>query len=230
MAEVKQVRPQAESDVVVDRARDIWSKNGRTIIIACAAVILLGGGYLAYKYLVKVPKEQKAQESIWKAQNYFQEDSLNQALKGDRQFPGFEKIASQYSGTDAGNLADYYVGALALKSGDNNKAVQHLKDFSTSAKQIQARAYKLLGDAYSNLGKNSDALSNYKKAAHEFEADRDGSAEYLFVAAFFADRVVNDKKEAIDLYKELQRKYPHSQYGLEADKYLAQAGVYKTEE
>jgi predicted negative regulator of RcsB-dependent stress response len=230
MAEVKQVRHQTEGDVVIDRARDIWSKNGRTIIIACAAVILLGGGYLAYKYLVKAPKEQKAQEAIWKAQNYFEQDSVKQALNGDRQFAGFEKIASQYSGTDAGNLADYYAGALALKTGDNNKAVQHLKDFSTGAKQIQARAYKLLGDAYANLGKNSDALSNYKKAAHEFENDREGSAEYLFIAAYFADRVANDKKEAIDLYKELQKKYPRSQFGAEADKFLAQAGIYKTEE
>ena len=88
----------------------------------------------------------------------------------------------------------------ALKLGDYNKAMKYLKDFSTDAHQVQARAYKLLGDAYANLGKNADALDNYKKAAHEFKSDRQGSAEYLYFAAYFADRVMNDKKQATELY------------------------------
>ena len=41
---------------------------------------------------------------------------------------------------------------------------------------------------------------------------------------------MNDKKQAIELYKELVKKYPETARGVEADKYLAQAGVYKTEE
>jgi tetratricopeptide (TPR) repeat protein len=229
MAEVKQVRRNTESDTVVDRARDFWSRYGRIITISSVAIILVGGGWLAYKYLVQAPKEKKAAEAIWKAQTYFEQDSLKLALSGDRQFPGMEKIADQYSGTKSGNLADFYAGALALKSGDNNKAVKHLKDFETDADQVQARAYKLLADAYANLGKNADALSNYKKAAREFEEDEQGSAEYLFLAAYFADRVMNDKKEAVELYKEVLKKYPRTQFRNEALRYLAQAGEYKTD-
>src|SRR5206468_3265814 len=148
------------------------------------------------------------------------QDSVKLALSGSNQFAGFEKIASQYGGTKAGNLAKFYAGALALQSGDNNKAVKYLGDFSTNAPQTQARAYKLLADAYAGLGKNSEALDNYKKAAHEFEKDRPTSAEYLYLAAYFADRVANNKKEAIDLFKELKQKYSDSQFGLEADKFL----------
>jgi predicted negative regulator of RcsB-dependent stress response len=230
MAEVKQVHHKNESDLVVERARDFWSRNGRTIMIACAAVIVLVGGWLAYKYLIKEPKEQKASEAIWKAEDYFAQDSLKKALSGDGQFAGFDKVISQYGGTSSAELARYYAGVIALKQGDNNKAVNDLKDFSTDAKQVQARAYKLLGDAYANLGKNSDALASYKKAGHEFEKDQQASAEYLFIAAYFADRVLNDKKQAIELYKEVFKKYPNSQFGFDAEKYLAQAGVYKTED
>ncbi len=229
MTEVKHVRQKVENDPF-DRARDFWSKYGRTVTIASLAIILIGGGYLAWKYLIKEPKERKAADAIWKAQDYFERDSIKQALSGDRQFPGFEKVSSQYAGTTSANLANYYSGVLALKSGDNNKAVKYLKDFSTSAHQVQARAYKLLGDAYANLGKNAEALSNYKKAAYEFEADRQGSAEYLYFAAFFADRVMNDKKQAVELYKELVKNYRDSQFKDEAEKYLAQSGVYTTEE
>jgi predicted negative regulator of RcsB-dependent stress response len=228
--EKKQVHRKSESTHPADRARDFWTNYSRPILIACGAVILLGGGWLAYKYLIKAPKEAKASEALWKAEQYFEQDSIQKTLKGDGQSPSAEKVASEYSGTAAGNLADFYAGSMALKAGENDKAVKHLKDFSTDAKQIQARAYKLLGDAYANLGKNADAFNAYKKAAHEFEKDQTASAEYLFFAAYFADRVMNDKKGAIELYKELVQKYQGTQYGPDAQKYLAQAGVYNAEE
>lgn len=226
MAEVKHVRNKAEHDVVVNRTNDFWTRYSRPLMIAGGAIILLAGGWLAYKYLIKAPKEAKANEAIWRAQMNFELDSLQKAMKGDGQAAGFEKVASQYGGTAAGNLAHFYTGAAALRTGDNDKAVKHLKDFSTDAKQIQARAYKLLGDAYANQGKTADALSSYKKAAHEFEKDQVLSAQYLFLAAYYADRVANNKKEATDLYQEIVKKYPGSGQENEAKKYLAQLGVY----
>lgn len=231
MAEVKhQVRHKSENEQVIDRAKDFWSKYGKMITIVAGAIIILGGGWLAYKYLIVQPKEQKAADAIWKAEDYFAQDSLQKALKGDGQFPGFEKVASQYKGTDAGELANFYAGVAALKTGDNNAAIKYLKAFDTDAKQIQARAYKLLGDAYANAGKNSDAFSSYKKAAREFEEDESNTADYLLTAAYFADRVLNNKKEAEELYRELKEKYANTQAGSEADKYLAQLGIYKVED
>lgn len=231
MAEVKhQVRHKSENEEIIDRAKDFWAKYGKITTIIALAVIVLGGGYLVYKYMVVQPKEQKAEEAIWHAQDYFAQDSLDKALKGDGQSAGFEKIASQYKGSEAGELANYYVGVIALKQGDNNKAIKYLKAFSTNAHQIQARAYKLLGDAYANAGKNADALSSYRKAAHEFEKDKINSSDYLMMAAYFADKVMNDKKQAEELYKEIRQKYPNTQAGDEADKYLAQLGVYNADE
>jgi predicted negative regulator of RcsB-dependent stress response len=231
MAEVKhQVRHTSENEQVIERAKDFWAKYGKTTTIVALAIIILGGGWLAYKYMVVQPKQQKAEDAMWRAQDYFAQDSLEKALKGDGQSAGFEKIASQYSGTDAGELANYYVGVIALKQGDNNKAIKALKAFNTDAHRVQARAYKLLGDAYANAGKNSDALSSYKKAASEFEKDKMNSSEYLMMAAYFADRVLNDKKQAEELYKEIVEKYPNSQAGDDAGKYLAQMGIYKVDE
>ncbi|GAC1418948.1 MAG: hypothetical protein NVS9B7_20200 [Flavisolibacter sp.] len=229
MSEVKQVPHRTENELAVERARDFWAKYGTTIMAVSAAIIILGGGYLIYKYMVKEPKEVKAHEAIFRAEQFFQQDSLKMALKGDGQYPGFEKIISQYSGTEASNLAKYYAGSIYLKMGENAKAAKYLSEFSTSAKQIQARAYKLTGDAYANLGKNADAFSAYKKAGRQYEEDDVNSSEYLFMAAYFADRVLNDKKQAIELYKELKKKYPNTQFGFEADKYLAQAGVYNAD-
>ncbi|MGE5518438.1 MAG: tetratricopeptide repeat protein [Candidatus Dadabacteria bacterium] len=226
MAEVKHARQKTESEVVVERARDFWTRYGKIVTIISAAIIVIVGGYLFYKNFVKAPQEKKAAEAMFRAEEFFRSDSLKLAVNGDGMNPGFEKIISQYGGTAAGNLAKFYAGSAYLKLGDYNKAVKYLKDFNTDAKQVEARKFKLLGDAYAEQGKNSDALDSYKKSAHEFEDDEASASEALFMAAYLADRVMKDKKQAIDLYKELKKKYSRTQYGFEADKYLAQAGVY----
>jgi TolA-binding protein len=148
------------------------------------------------------------------------------ALNGDGINAGFLRIIKNYDGTRAANLAKFYAGDIYLKQGNYSNSVKYLKDFSTDAKQVQARGYKLLGDAYAEQGKNSDALSNYKKAAHHFEKDEENSSEYLFIAAYFADRVMKNQKEAIGLYQELKKKYSKTQRGYDVDKYLSQLGVY----
>lgn len=226
MAETKTVSHYTQNHQTFDRAKDFWDKYNRIIIIICAAIIILGGAYLAYKYLYLQPMEVKAADAISRAEEYYRADSLKTALNGDGMNPGFIKIIDKYGSTEAGNTAKFYAGASALKLGDYGKAVTYLKDFHTDAKQIQARAYKLLADAYAEQGKNGEALDNYKKAAHTFEADDFNSSEYLFMAAYFADRVQKNQKEAIDLFKELKNKYPQTEKGFEADKYLAQLGVY----
>ena len=226
MAETKQVAERNTNQKVVEKAKDFWGRNSKIVLIASAAIIIFCGGYLAYKYLVKGPKEDKAVEAMFKAEEYYRLDSLNVALNGDGINAGFLKIIKNYNGTRAGNLAKFYAGDIYLKQGNYSNAVKYLKDFSTDSKQIQARAYKLLGDAYAEQGKNADALDAYKKAAHYFEKDDDNSSEYLFMAAYFADRVMKNQKEAIDLFKELKEKYSKTQRGFEAEKYLAQLGVY----
>lgn len=229
MAEVKSARPKTESEAVVDRAKDFWSRFGKIITIAFGAVIVVVGGFLIYKNFVQGPKEKKGYDAIFKAQEYYGQDSLDKALNGDGQFPGFEKVISQYGGTDAGELAKFYAGSIYLKKGAFDKAIKYLKDFSTDAPQIQARAYKLLGDAYAEQGKGKDAIGYYKKAASRFEEDDNASSEALFLAAYLADKVLNDKPQAIELYKEVKTKYSQTQWGFEADKYLAAAGVYNVE-
>ncbi|MCZ2460484.1 MAG: tetratricopeptide repeat protein [Chitinophagales bacterium] len=213
-------------EVIIAKAKDFWDKYSKPVSYVAIAIIVLVGGYFSYKNFIVKPKNEKAADAMFKAEEYYRIDSVNLALNGDGQYPGFLSVISKYGGTDAANLAHFYAGSCYLKLGDDANAVKYLKDFSTDAKAVQARAYKLLGDAYADMGKNSDALNYYKKAARHFTDDQANSAESLFMAAYFADRVMKDSKEAISLYKELKDKYPSTQQGMDADKYLAQLGVY----
>ena len=237
MAVKKQEVHADPNQLVVERAKDFWTRYNKPLMIVCAVIILVGGGYLAYKKFYKQPKEDQASEALYKAESYHRNallspnpDSLIKlALNGDGANVGFLRIISKYKGTDAANLAQLYTGESYLLLNDNANAVKYLKDFSTDSKFFQARAYKLLGDAYADQGKLKDALDYYKKAAHHFKEDADNSSEALFLAAYLAQTKLNDKKEAIELFKELKQDFLNTQRGQEADKYLARLGVYSTE-
>jgi len=226
MADKKQVQDSEQSEVIIAQAKDFWTRNSKWILGVGTILVLAVGGWFFYKNFVVKPKEEKAAELMWKAEEYFRMDSSRLALNGDGQNPGFLSIISKYGGTDAGNLANYYAGVCYLKQNDNQNAVKYLKKFDSDAKQIQQRAYKLLGDAYGDLGNNKEAMEYYKKAAHHFEADKQSSAEALGMAAYFAEKMVKDQKEAIALYTELKKKFPNTDEGRAADKYLGRLGVY----
>lgn len=226
MSEKKNVKDVQANEEVLDKAQDLWTRYSKPIIVVGAVIVLLVAGFFVYKNMIQKPKETKAADAMFKAEEYYRKDSINQALNGDGQNPGFLRIISRYSGTDAANLAHFYAGSCYIKLNDNANAIKHLKDFSTDAKQVQQRAYKLLGDASADMGKNAEALDYYKKAGRHFEEDDQSSAEALFMAAYLADRVLKNQKEAIALYKELKEKYPNTKYGFDAENYLAQLGVY----
>lgn len=226
MSDKNIVMNQDSGEAVIAKAKDFWTKYGKVLTISSLVVILGIGGWYAYKSFIKAPKVAKSNDAIFKAEEYFRMDSINLALNGDGIHPGFLKVSKEYSGTDAGNLANYYAGACYIKLNENQKAIDYLKKFSTSSKLVQARAYKLMADAYGDLGKTKEAFDYYKKAGHEYEKDIYGSAEYLSMAAYLAQRVLNDPKSATELYKEIKDKFPNTQQAYDADNYLAQMGVY----
>lgn len=224
MAETTIVRDE-NVDVAV-KAKDFWTRNSKVILGVGLVLLLAVGGFYVYKHFFQGPKEEKAADAMFKAEYYFRSDSLQLALNGDGQNKGFLKIISDFGGTKAGNLAKFYAGCIYLKLDDNANAVKYLKDFDTDAKQIQQRAYLLLGDAYADQGKTSDALEYYKKSGHHFEEDVPASADALFRGAYLAQRVIKDNDEAIKLYKEIKEKFPNTAQASDADNYLAQMGVY----
>jgi tetratricopeptide (TPR) repeat protein len=231
MAEVKHTTaPIAPEHKTVDKTQEFWSKYSKPASIGLLAIIVLVGGYLAYNSFIKEPKEQKAEEAIFRAEEYFRMDSLDKALNGDGISQGFLKIISRYSGSEAANRAEFYAGTIYLKKGDFKNAIKHLEEFSTGVEQLEARKLALLADATSELGFSSNnnsekekAAELYTKAANTFPKDDVNSSEYLFRAGYLYESL-GKKKEAIAAYKKLKENYPTSQHGFEIDKYLARLG------
>lgn len=225
--DVKQVPEQpvvkSTEEKVVDSARDFWGKNNKVITYVLAGLVVVVGGYFAYKNFYKSPAEAKATEAIWKAEDYYRQDSFQLALNGDGVNAGFLRAITKYSGTKAANLSKFYAGACYMQLGDFNNAIKHLKDFSTSQVEVKLRATGLLGDAYSELGKKQEAIDQYKKAGTLFDKDDVNSPEYLFRAAML-NQELGKNKEAIELLHTIKDKYPRSQRAADVDKYLGKLG------
>lgn len=217
----------------VEKAKDFWAKYSKPIMVLGAAIILLGGGWLAYKNLYVLPNEEKAAEIIFPAekifdkmaQTGFNKDSINLVLNGATgSFSGVLNVISKYSGTAAGNRAHFIAGACYLHGKDFNNAIKHLKDFSTSATQIQTAAYTMLGDAYSEIkDKSADAFEYYTKAATLNTKDEFMTSESLFKAALYAESI-GKTKEAIEFFQKIKNEYPKSSHSNDIDKYLARLG------
>ncbi len=225
----------------LERVKGFWENYSKQIVYIGSAIIILIAAWYIYKNFVVAPKETKASELIFPAENLFgkmasgsfSKDSVNITLNGGeldgKKVTGLLKIASQYGGTAAGNRANYMIGASYLHIGDFAKALTYLEDFDgKGATQVQSKAYLLMGHAYAEQKKTSEALSNYKKAASINDKDEFFASDALLIAAAYAESIGNSK-EAISLYKEVTEKYPTNiavQNG-EVEKSLARLGEFE---
>lgn len=220
----------------VQRMRGFWLNYSKPITYIGSAIIIILVGWLVYKYMFKVPKEERANDAVFVTQKYFTDftnasgsDSAKaliaaKVLNGDGRNDGALRIINKYSGTDAANLCEYYAGACYLHLHQYAKAINFLKDFDADgATQIKSRAYGMMGDASAELNKNDDALNYYKKAANVNDKDEYTSSEYLFRAALFAQSI-GKTKDAIDLFKKIKDEYPLTEKAADVDRYLAKLG------
>ena len=140
-------------------------ENNKVIVFGVVGVLfLVVAGFFGWNYY-QSSQNDLAQSEMFQAIYYFESDSLDLALNGDGNNLGFVAISSDYSMTDAGNLANFYAGTAYLKQGKFKLAILYLEDFSSNDNLIQARAYSLIGDANMELGDYSEAANFYKKAA-----------------------------------------------------------------
>lgn len=196
--------------------------NQKLISFAAIALIILVGGYWAFKKLYMEPLQKEAQENVFQAQQYFQTDSFNLALNGDGMNPGFLEIIDLYGSTDVGELSEYYAGACYLNLGDYENAVDYLEGFSTDEPILMATAQGATGDAYLELGNNDDAIKWYRKAS---KTDNELIAPvYLFKLGLLYEQSGN-KEEALKAYNKIKDDYENSSEARQIDKYITRVKI-----
>lgn len=203
-----------------DQATSFLEANQTRIIGVVAGVVLLVGGWLGYTNLIKGPRETKAADALWKAQEKFEQDSFQVALENPGGgYLGFLSIIKEYSGTKGGNMARYYAGVSHLNLGQYDEAVKQLEAFKAHGKMAEALKHGSLGDAYSEKNEMDKALTHYEKAARA-EANDFLTPYYLKKLALLQENQ-GQMEKALTLYKEIKSDYPNSNEALSIDKYIA---------
>ncbi len=203
-------------DETASRTEDFVAKNQKVIIglVAAAAIVTLG--YLAYQRLIAAPAQEEAANEMFVAQQNFQKatdgvssDSLYKlSLNGSEGKFGFLKIADEYSGTDAGNLANYYAGIAYLNTGKYTEAIDYLSKFKSDDIMLSALAKGAIGDAYAQKNQPKEALENYINAAGTNKNDFT-TPRFLLKAGKVA-LALGNKADALKYFTDIKENYESS--------------------
>ncbi len=203
-------------DETASKTEDWVAKNQKYIFIIVGAVAVLTIGYLLYGKFIVEPKEEEATTNMFAAQQNFQQavsgvasDSLfTLALNGAEGKFGFVDIAKEYSGTEAGNLANYYAGISFLNTGKYNEAIASLEQFNSDDEIISVLAKGAIGDAYSQLNQPEKAVEFYVKAS-EMNKNEFTTPRFLLKAGQ-TSLTLNKKADALKYFNDIKENYESS--------------------
>lgn len=205
---------------VSEQASGFVERNQKLIIGGVAAVLVIIGGYFAYKTFVLKPKQDEAITQMAQAQMQFQQDSFALALENPGAgYPGFLEIIDEYGITASGNTAKYYAGICYLNLGRFDDAIEYLNKYSAKDDLTKIMKFGALGDAHSEQGDYDKALSFYKKAT-TVNDNKFLVPYYLKKYALLANEQ-GKSAEALTAVERIKSEFPNSSEGLEADKYIA---------
>ena len=212
-------------DETASKTEDFVAKNQKYILGFLGAIALVTVGYLLYQKFIAEPNQEEAANDLFVAQQNFQKavddagtksDSLyNLVLKGSDGKQGVVEIAEQYSGTDAGNLANYYAGVAYLNTGKYAEAITSLEKFKSESTVLNALALGAIGDAFAQKNQPKEALEYYVKAA-DANKDEFTTPRFLLKAGKTAYALGN-KADAVKYYTNIKDNYENTPEGQNID-------------
>lgn len=211
-----------EVSAVSSNSEAFFMKNKKAIIGAIVVVLVVIAGIFVYRTYIAAPRAEKASTELAKSQELFNNEQFDKAGEG------FLKIINNYSGTDAANLANLYLGLCYANQNKWQEAVKYLESFSCKDDaMISPSAKAALGNAYANTGNIDKAVSALKDAASMADSKSINDANYSLSATFLiqAGQLLesqNKNDEALKIYKDVKAKYVNAQQvqSNEIDKYI----------
>ena len=208
-----------------------WLEKNQKAVFTILGIILLGIlVYVGYTRFIQAPKEIKSADDFAYAKSLFFEakkatqniDSLYTiALNGKDNKFGLIDITKEYSGTKAGNLANYMAGIAYLNIGDYKNAIGYLENFNADDDVLGPIATGKIGDAFADLDQLDDALEYYIKAS-KITDNEVTTPLYLFKAGNTA-MDLHKFDQALTMFNEIKEKYPNSDEAKRIDLYINQA-------
>jgi TolA-binding protein len=202
----------------LSRTEQYIEENQKSLTIIILAIVVVVGGYLGYKKFYLEPANLDAQESMYMAESYFEQDSFQLALEGDGANYGFLDVIDEYSVTKAANLAHYYAGICFMRTGNFEEAIEHLEKFDSEDIMIASLALGAIGDCNLELGNKEEAASYYLKAGAR-KKNSFTSPIFLKKAGLVLEDLQQYEK-ALKAFNTIKKDYPDTDEGKIVDKYI----------
>lgn len=219
MAKTKKQNQANEFDQTIAASVSFFEKNQKKIIYGVSAcLIVIIAALLIHQFYI-TPRNQRAKEAIFQAEQLFQSANYEKALEGDETNMGFLTVADKFGGTKVGNLAHLYAGLCYEKLGKYEEAVDQLESFSDQGDEmISPAALGALGNCYAQLGQNDKAAETLLKAAKK--ADNNTLSPTFLIQAGQLFEALDKKDRALDCYEQVKEKYQKSFEYSNIDKYI----------
>jgi tetratricopeptide (TPR) repeat protein len=202
-------------------------KNSKPLFSALIAVVVIFLAYLGYTKYISEPNEIEASNELAFPRKYYAQAStagsgidslLTLGLEGVDGKYGFLDIATSFSGTNAGNLANYYAGVSYLEMKQYDKAIEYLEKFNSDDEMLGPVSLGAVGDAFADINQPEQALEYYQKAADK--KDNDFTSPLFLYKAGMTAMELEQFDKAASLFTEIKDNYPSSNQGKDVDKFI----------
>lgn len=205
----KEIKKEQDASEIISTGEKFFEKHANLLIYIVLAIVVIAFGIWAYIQYVHKPREEKAAEAIFVAENNFINNGDSTVLKtGGLTDQGVLAEIKEYSGTKAAKLAHLYAGIAYYDLGNYDKAIEELKAYSGSDNMIAPSAVRLLGDCYVQQKKYDEAINCFEKAAKM--ANNEAVSPGCLLKAAHVYEFQKKYSEALKLYKEIKDKYYRS--------------------
>lgn len=164
----KKTKP--EDDTLLD-VGEVYTKterfvdeNRRTLTYGVGGLAVLILAVIGYQSFVVGPAEAAAETDAWRAENYFEMDSMSLAALGDGYVAGLEEVMADHEGTAAGQRAAYRMGIYYRDAGDFEGAIAAFEEVNVGDDVVQVLAAGNIGDCYVELADYESAQAAFNNA------------------------------------------------------------------
>lgn len=208
-----------EFDETIAASKSFFEKYQKQIVYGAGSILALIIAVLLINQFYITPRNQKANEALYPAEQAYRSGQYEKALNGEGEMLGFLAVADKYSCTKAGNIARLYAGICYAETEKYQEAVDILQDFDgCDDEMVSPSTIGLLANCYAQLGQVDKALEFFLKAAKEADNNLLSPLYLIQAAKLYESKGENEK--ALDCYNQIKEKYQQSlQYG-EIDKYI----------
>ncbi len=206
----------------LSKSEQFIEKYQKPLLLGLLAVVIVIGAIVGVRKFYLEPREAEAHTSIYQAVQAFENDSIDLAINGNEAFAGLASVAEEYGSTDAGELANAYLGLAYYAKGEYETAIQYLSKFEVSNEYLLTPALSArIGDCLVELDKFEEAIPYFESAAKKANNDVYGPV-FLLKAATVCEKL-GKNEQALKYYQEIQEKYPSYYEGNGIERYIERA-------